>query len=90
MSENIKSKLKQVEANLNEIKFSIEYKGKTLLSANLPVPSYAEEVFEDEAAFHLFFYDMSRKLKEKIDKEHQRKMMENHNGSGALREKSDQ
>jgi len=85
---NIKEKLKEAENNMNDIEFVINYKGEQIHSATIPVPAYAESVLRDnEATFDLFFYDMTRKLKEKIDKEHQNKFFDQQDKSGVLNDK---
>lgn len=87
---NIKEKLKEIEKNMNEIEFIINYKGEQIHSAAIPVPLYAESVLrKNEATFDLFFYDMTRKLKEKIDKEHQNAFFDKQDGSGLLNDKID-
>ena len=85
---NIKDKLREAESSINEIEFIINYKGHTLHSATIPVPAYAESVLkESESVFDLFFYDMTKKLKDKIDKEHQNKFFEKQDKSGVLNDK---
>jgi len=62
----------------------VKYKGTKLHNATIAIPQYAEEVFKDEVSFYLFFKDMTTKLREKIDKEHQRIFFERQDGSGRL------
>lgn len=88
MSENIKDKLKQVEEEIHEMEFVIRYRGKELHSSLMPVPSYAADVLSKrQSAFDLFFYDMTKKLKEKFDKEHQNIFFDKQDKSGLLNEK---
>lgn len=84
MNDNIKEKLKQAEKNINEIEFVVKYKGNKLHAATISIPHYAEEVFNDDVSFYLFFKDVTTKLREKIDKEHQRLFFERQDGSGRL------
>lgn len=86
MNDNIKEKLRQAEKNINEIEFIVRYKGQKLHEATVPIPQYADDVFKDEVSFYLFFKDMTTKLRQKIDKEHQRLFFEKQDGSGRLTE----
>jgi hypothetical protein len=72
MNDNIKEKLRQAEKNINEIEFVVKYKGNKLHSALIPIPQYAEDVFNENVSYYLFFKDLTAKLKDKIDKDHQR------------------
>lgn len=72
MNDNIKEKLRQAEKNMNEVEFIVRHKGNKLYSALIPIPQYAEDVFNEDVSFYLFFKDMTDKLRERIDKEHQR------------------
>lgn len=86
MNDNIKEKLRQAEKDINEIEFTIKHKGVKLHTATIAIPKYAEEVIKsDEVSLYLFFNDMTRKLREKIDKEHQRMFFERQDGSGVLK-----
>jgi len=88
MSESIKDKLKQVEDDIHEMEFVIRYKGREIHSSLMPVPSYAEDVLANsQSTFDLFFYDMTKKLKEKIDKKHQDMFFDKQDKSGVLNEK---
>jgi hypothetical protein len=86
MNDSIKEKLRQAEKDINEIEFTIKYKGAKLHTATIAIPKYAEEVIKDnDVSLYLFFNDMTRKLREKIDKEHQIKFFERQDGSGILK-----
>ena len=84
MEDNIKEKLRQLEKNINEIEFTVRYKGKKLHSTTLAIPKYADEVFNDDVSFHMFFRDMTNKLRQQIDEEHKRIFFERQDGSGRL------
>lgn len=86
MNDNIKEKLRQAEKDINEIEFIVKYKGVKLHTSTIAIPKYAEEVIkDDDVSLYYFFNDMTRKLREKIDKEHQRMFFERQDDSGVLK-----
>jgi hypothetical protein len=84
MNDNIKEKLKQAEKNINEIEFVVKYKGNKLHTSTIPIPHYAQEVFDDEVSFHYLFKKMAAELKDQINEEHKRLFFERQDGSGRL------
>lgn len=84
MNDNIREKLRQ--AKINEIEFVVKYKGKQIFDATLPIPEYAEGIFDSkERELHYFFRDMSTVLKDKINALHQEDFWSKQEGDGKLK-----
>lgn len=86
MNDSIREKLKQAEKDINEIEFTIRYKGSKLHTATIAIPKYAEDVIKSEdVSFYYFFNDVTKELRKKIDEEHQRQFFARQDGSGTLK-----
>lgn len=86
MKNDLQEKLKQAAESINEIEFTIKYKGKKIHESLMPIPKYADEIIKDkEVSFHYLFRDFSKILRAKIDDEHKAAFWEKQDGQGPLK-----